>query len=56
MVKQKLDDEYVNILTTVRLNEGVHTQMKTCVQKLGVSQSAFIRKAIRDAIAAAEVV
>jgi hypothetical protein len=54
--RRKTDAEYVDVLTTVILERGTDNNLKTTVKKLNISQSVFIRQAIRDAIAAAGVV
>jgi predicted transcriptional regulator len=56
MVKLKTVDEYVNILTTVRIEQETDRKLKLTVKELDISQSVFIRHAIKDAIAAAGVV
>lgn len=56
MVKMKTEDEYVDVLTTVRLERETDRKLKMTVRKLDLSQSVFIRKAIKDAIAAEGVV
>jgi Arc/MetJ-type ribon-helix-helix transcriptional regulator len=56
MVKRKTDSEYIDVTTTVRLDKETDKRLKSTVKDLDVSQSTFVRQAIRDAIAAAGVV
>lgn len=56
MVKRKNTEEYINILTSVRLDGETSRQLKRVTESLDISQSTFIRQAIRNGIAAAGVV
>jgi predicted DNA-binding protein len=56
MVKLKTEDEYVDVLTTVRIERETDRQLKLTVKSLNIAQSTFIRQAIKTAIAAAGVV
>ena len=55
MVKLKTEDEYVDVLTTVRIERETDKRLKTTVKELDISQSVFIRHAIKNAIATAGV-
>ena len=56
MVKLKLAGEYFDVLTAVRIDRETDRNLKTTVKELDISQSVFIRQAIKTAIAAAGVV
>jgi hypothetical protein len=55
MVKRKTENEYFAILTTVRIDRGTDRKLKETTRKLDISQSVFIRQAIKDAIDVEEV-
>lgn len=56
MVKRKNDEEYINVLTTVRLDPETDKRLKETIKKMDISQSVFIRKAIKDAISHVRVI
>lgn len=53
-VKRKNKDEYINRLTSVRLDEETERRLKATIESLNISQSAFVRRAIQNALADAE--
>ena len=55
MAKKKNADEYINVLTSVRLDGETSRRLKKTTESLDINQSTFIRKAIKDAITAAGV-
>lgn len=54
MTRRKNDDEYIDCTTTVRIDRATREHLRETVIGLDTSQSAFIRKALKDAIAAAK--
>ena len=56
MARRKNEDEYIDKLTSVRLDGETDRQLKATIEVLDISQSAFVRRAIQNAIAAAGVV
>ena len=56
MVRCKNDEEYINVLTTIRLDSETDKRLKETIKKLDISQSVFIRKAIKDAISRDRVI
>jgi hypothetical protein len=56
MVKLKTEGEYIDVLTTVRIERETDRNLKTTVKELDISQSVFVRHAIKTAITAAGVV
>jgi len=53
---RKTEEEYIDVLTTVRIERETDKQLKTTVAELGIAQSTFIRHAIKTAIADAGVI
>ena len=56
MVRRKNYEEYINVLTTIRLDSETDKRLKETIKKLDISQSVFIRKAIKDAISRDRVI
>jgi len=55
MTRRKNRDEYIDQLTSVRLDGATDKRLKTTIKILDISQSAFVRRAIQNAITDAGV-
>lgn len=56
MVKLKTEEEYINVLTSVNIDRETDRKLKATTKALDISQSVFIRAAIKKAIVEAGVV
>ena len=56
MARHKATEEYIDVLTSVRIEKETDKRLKATAKELDISQSTFIRQAIKTAIADAGVV
>jgi len=55
VARKKTEDEYIDVLTSVRIERETDRRLKLTVKELKIAQSTFIRSAIKTAIASAGV-
>jgi len=53
---RKIEADYIDVLTTVRIERQTDRDLKATTKTLDISQSTFIRQAIKTAITEAGVV